>query len=244
MKSFKPGVRMSLFTLLMLPILLALGNWQLERGALKRQLESAYLEQITRLPVPLAAVSKRPGAALSLEPFTRVRVTGRYGEEMFFLDNQVAAGEVGYWLFQNLVASDGTRWLVNRGFVAAPGERQLLPQVLTPTGNVTLTASIWPDLGLPPLFGAEIWQEQWPKRIQRKNLTRMSQIASAQPTELRLEAGQPGVLQAAPFAEPLSDAKHRGYALTWFGLAVALVSGFLVYGFRQGGVDAATTEHP
>ena len=36
MKAFKPGVRMSIFALLLLPILLALGNWQVQRGAFKR----------------------------------------------------------------------------------------------------------------------------------------------------------------------------------------------------------------
>ena len=241
MKAFKPGVRMSIFTFLLLPILLSLGNWQVQRGALKRELETAYLEQLTRLPVDVVAVLPSATSDLALPPFTRVRLSGRYGREMFFLDNQVSAGEVGYWLFQTFVAQDGSRWLVNRGFVAAPKDRSALPDVGTPQGEVTLVASSWPDLGLPPLFGEEIWSEVWPKRIQRKDLQRMSEAAKSLVAELRLEPGQPGVLQAAPFAEPLSDAQHRGYALTWFGLALALVGGFVVYGFRQGSVDAAST---
>ena len=53
MKAFKPGVRMTVFVLLFLPILLALGNWQLQRGALKRELESNYLQQLTQLPYRL-----------------------------------------------------------------------------------------------------------------------------------------------------------------------------------------------
>jgi len=38
------------------------------------------------------------------------------------------------------------------------------------------------------------------------------------------------VLVAAPFAQKLSDLKHRGYALTWFGLALALFISYLVFG--------------
>ena len=53
MKAFKPGVRMSVFVLLLLPLLLVLGNWQLQRGALKRDLESDYLQQLTQLPKDL-----------------------------------------------------------------------------------------------------------------------------------------------------------------------------------------------
>lgn len=242
MKAFKPGVRMSIFALLLLPILLALGNWQVQRGAFKRELETAYLEQLTRLPVDGAELLASAGSDLALRPFTRVRLSGRYGQEMFFLDNQVNAGEVGYWLFQTFITQDGLQWLVNRGFVAAPNDRSALPDVETPLNEVLLVASIWPDLGLPPLFGEEVWSENWPKRIQRKDLQRMSEAVQSLAWELRLEPGQPGVLQAAPFAEPLSDAKHRGYALTWFGLATALVCGFVIFGFRQGSVDAVSTD--
>ena len=53
MKAFKPGVRMSVFVLLLLPLLLVLGNWQLQRGALKRDLETDYLQQLTQLPKDL-----------------------------------------------------------------------------------------------------------------------------------------------------------------------------------------------
>jgi cytochrome oxidase assembly protein ShyY1 len=58
----------------------------------------------------------------------------------------------------------------------------------------------------------------------------MAVAAAAWPVELRLEAGQAGVLEPAPFASRLSDDKHRGYAATWFGLAIALVFGYLFLG--------------
>ena len=70
----------------------------------------------------------------------------------------------------------------------------------------------------------------------------MAEAAQSWASELRLEPGQAGELQAAPFAEPLSDAKHRGYALTWFGLAVALVLGYIAFGLRRPVIDTATTD--
>ena len=146
MKAFKPGVRMSLFVLILLPLLLALGNWQLQRGALKRDLETDYLQQLTQLPKDLQKVLFDSGApvngALPLAPFARVRLTGRYGEEMFFLDNQISDGQVGYWLFQTFIMTDGDKVLVNRGFVAAPSQRNALPVVTTPANQVTIIASV------------------------------------------------------------------------------------------------------
>ena len=245
MKAFKPGVRMTVFVLLFLPILLALGNWQLQRGALKRELESNYLQQLTQLPMDLRkaldGTATSVNDALPLAPFTRVRLRGRYGEERFFLDNQVSDGQVGYWLFETFILASGSKVLVNRGFIAALRQRDNLPTVASPQGEVTIVASFWPDFGLPPLLQERAWDPSWPKRVQRRDLKRMSALAESWASELRLEPGQPGELQAAPFAEPLSDAKHRGYALTWFGLAAALVFGYVAYGCRKPAIDAEST---
>ena len=100
-----------------------------------------------------------------------------------------------------------------------------------PDETVSLVATVWPELGLIPAWGPQEWSSDWPKRIQRVNIARMAVAASAWPSELRLEAGQPGVLEPAPFASRLSDDTHRGYAVTWFGLAAALVVGYLFLGF-------------
>ena len=158
MKAFKPGVRMSIFALLLLPILLALGNLQVQRGAFKRELETAYLEQLTRLPVDVLSRVTSAGSDLALRPFTRVRLSGRYAKRCF---RQPSECQVGYWLFQTFITRDGLQWLVNRGFVAAPNDRSAARCRNTPN-EVLLVASIWPDLGLPPLFGEEVWSEIGP----------------------------------------------------------------------------------
>ena len=61
----------------------------------------------------------------------------------------------------------------------------------------------------------------------------MSAESGAWPAELRLEPGQPSVLRPAPFASRLADDTHRGYAATWFGLAVVLLLGYLYLGFAS-----------
>ena len=64
-------------------------------------------------------------------------------------------------------------------------------------------------------------------------MERMALASGAWPVELRLEPGQPSVLEPAPFASRLSDDKHRGYAVTWFGLAVVLLFGYGYLGLRH-----------
>ena len=165
--------------------------------------------------------------------FQRLRLVGQFGKAVFLVDNQVQAGRPGYWIVQAFDDNAGRRFLVNRGFVLAPPTRDQLPAVPAPAGEVTLLGVVWPFTGLVPLLDEDPWGEGWPKRVQRLDVARMGEAADAEPVEVRLEDGQPGVTIAAPFATVLSDAKHRGYAATWFGLAGALCVLFAVFGFRR-----------
>ena len=211
------------FVIVMLPLLLRLGNWQVQRGALKRDLESQYLEKLTELPKPVSV-------DVMSQPFQALKLNGRYQPETFLVDNQVSGGKTGYWVFQVFDEASFGRVMINRGFIAST-TRDRLPQVPMPDETVALVATVWPELGLIPAWGPQEWSGDWPKRIQRVNISRMAVAATAWPAELRLEAGQPGVLEPAPFASRLSDDTHRGYAATWFGLATALVLGYFFLGF-------------
>jgi surfeit locus 1 family protein len=213
------------FFLVMMPLLIALGHWQVQRGDYKRLLENQYLAKLTELP-------QTPNSETLSQPFQALRLAGRYHPETFMVDNQVSEGETGYWVYQVFEDDRVGRVLINRGFVAS-SDRQRLPDVSTPVGELRLTATVWPQLGLIPAWGSQEWAKDWPKRIQRANVVRMSAEAGAWPAELRLEPGQPSVLRPAPFASRLSDDTHRGYAATWFGLAVVLLLGYLYLGFAN-----------
>lgn len=228
---------MTLFVVCFLPLLILLGNWQLERGAFKRSLEEQYLSRLTLLPLNLDQSLPFSRQNQPLEPFTRVRLSGKFTNETFLLDNQIGEGTTGYWVYQVFQTPSSARFLVNRGFLAAGSDRELLPGVPKAEDAVTIVATLWPDLGLPPIFASEPWVKEWPKRIQRRNLQRMADASRSQPFELRLESGQPGVLVAAPVAQKLSDLTHRGYALTWFGLALALFISYLVFGTYRAKYD-------
>lgn len=215
------------FTVVMLPAVISLGLWQVDRGAGKRAMEQAYLEQLTRLPV---SVSQRDPQ----QRFQRLRLVGEYDAEQYFLlDNQIRDGEVGYWVLHVFHTTEGERYLLNRGFVAGHIERDRLPAVSVPRGQVGVVGVGWPFMGLIPVYDEDEWSVDWPKRVQRLDIDRMARVSAAQPLQIRLEPGQPGVDAAAPFAAVLSDAKHRGYAATWFGLAFALVVLFVAFGVRR-----------
>ena len=217
---------MTLFTLLLLPVVVSLGFWQLSRGAEKRGMEMDYLTQLTALPLA-AGEAQQPGR------FQRIKLSGRYGDEIFLVDNQIYQGRTGYWIVQVFDDASGLRFLVNRGFIEGPQLRSELPAVATPTGEVEVIGTVWPFTGLIPVLDDDVWGAEWPKRVQRLDIHRMAASVGAVEHEIRLEPGQIGVQHAAPFAAVLSDDKHLGYAATWFGLAAALLTGFAVFGIKN-----------
>jgi cytochrome oxidase assembly protein ShyY1 len=225
-RRFRPGWRMTLFTALLLPLVLSLGAWQLRRAEEKRQFEQAFMDRI-------GALAHAPGEAV--EDFERIRIAGAYeAERDFLLDNQTHDGAVGFGVVSSFLADDGRRWLINRGFLAGDRARRSLPEVKTPRGHVVLTGLVWPELGLLPVFGEDAWSEGWPKVVQRLEVERMAALlAGAVPVEVRLEPGAPGVFVPAPVALNMPASKHTGYAVQWFGLAVALAIGYVIFGFRR-----------
>ena len=216
---------MKFFVIVFVPMTLALGLWQLQRAEEKRTLETAYLEQLTQLPV------KPSGPALDVS-FQKLLMTGKYTDQYFLVDNQVQEGVVGYWVVQ-VFDTDGRKLLINRGFTPAPESREQIPEVTWPAGLVDIVGVVWPDLGLIPVFGEDVWSSSWPKRVQRLDVARMAETTQAEPVEVRLEGGQPGVLAPAPFARVLGDEKHLGYAFTWFGLCATLIGMFVYQQWRQ-----------
>ena len=219
---------MTVFVLLMLPLVVALGIWQLDRAAEKRGYQNRYFDRVGALAVP-------PPAELADAAFLRVRLVGRYEPgHHYLIDNRPRSGEPGYWVVTRFLADDGRRFLVNRGWLAAPDGRGVLPEVPTPAGQVAVVGVVWPDTGLTPLLAEDPWTTGWPRRVQRLNVDRMAaQGDHVVPAEIRLEPDQPGVLAPLPLDMDFRPERHTGYAVQWFGLAVVLVVGYLLFGFRR-----------
>lgn len=219
---------MAAAVLVLVPVTLGLGLWQLDRAAQKRALEAEYWQNAGALPLAEAQRSQT-------RAFRRLRITGRFDPNRYFLvDNQVHRGRAGYTVIALFTSVGGERYLVNRGWVAGSVSRGELPEVEVPRKEVEILASAWPFTGLVPLLAEDPWSAGWPKRVQRANVARMREVVGGGfEHELRLELGQPGELERRSTAPSLAPERHMGYALQWFGLSVVLAVGFVVFGFAR-----------
>ncbi len=210
-------------------MLLGLGTWQLQRLAWKVDL----LERVERnLAGPARAL---PGGVLdpaALE-FTRIRLRGEYlpGTSVAF-GLVTRNGRPGARLLTALRAEDGRTLLVDRGFVpenrlaraiAAPppaGVREL--EGVARAGSRGSWTTPAPDLSVPRWYSPDL------EAIGRQLGLRL------EPVLLVLERSEP---HGEPEAEPIPVVvdlpnPHLGYALTWFGLAGALLAFYVLLARR------------
>lgn len=222
---FQPGWASTLSLLLVLPLLLTLGFWQLDRAKQKAELQAAFAERFQQSPSLLTHID-------SSDPNNRYRpviVSGRYDSgQQLLLDNQVRDGQPGYHVLTPLRLSEGKAILVNRGWVPMGALRTILPNVIVAEQPVTvmgwLSQAANPGLWWGTASGEN---QQWPRVIPYVDYERLAEVLGypLQPAVVLLnpEASSGYWRDWQPRFGGTGPERHQAYAVQWFGLALALL---------------------
>ena len=213
----------TLAALVLLAVTISAGIWQTRRAQEKQALKESYQRLAQDPPVQL---SDRPMSAAELR-YHRVTVRGRFdpGHEMF-VDNKVVHGKPGYQVVTPLRIGDSQRYvLVDRGWVERSWDRDLMPEVRTPLGEVQIDGIAVPqgrylELSRDTVAG-KVWQNV---DIQRMGQTLPYPLQPAVVTQLN-DTGDG--LHRAWQPPDVGIEKHLGYAFQWFAMATAIV---VIYG--------------
>lgn len=219
-----------LLGVLLLPIPLGLGFWQLDRADQKQQL----LDRLERSPsaIQLPKVDVPMPYPLKIE----ARLDTRYP---LLLDNRTREGRVGYELllpFEELVS--GLYGVVNLGWIAAPTDRRQLPELdsllagLDQGSHLLSGLLVSPDRGF--MLAEDQWSEGWPKRIQQVDLLRLEGLWQQPLHNAVLRLRQPLIAADTNWSvSVMPPYKHHGYALQWFSLALLLAGYLFWWGWRR-----------
>src|SRR5687767_4256674 len=232
----------AILTLAALVVLVALGNWQVERLAWKEDLIARVEERPLADPVDFRRDRLDFAADESFfaeYEYRNALIAGRYdpsGEVLVFTSLSDARGPlsgIGYWVFTPLLTPPDDRIVyVNRGFV--PEERKR-DYSAPPAGEVTVRGLIRaPESGSwftpKPNLQERIFFARDPRIV-----AAATGLANAQGFFIDVDAAEtsPGGLPQAGETRMVFTNNHLGYAVTWYGLAAALLAVFLSFAWTR-----------
>jgi surfeit locus 1 family protein len=226
---FRPGL--ALATLAGLALLVGLGTWQLHRLAWKEDLIARAEAQMARPPVPLPEASGLAGM-----DFRKVAVRGSYLHDKAVAFGLTAAdGRPGAHLVTPFRLEDGRVILVDRGWLPEDLLPPRVPRGLEPGGTVPLAGVVRyradpvRNLLTPADRPGERRWFSW-------DIPALSAFSGAPLLPLVLVLARSEGPAGLPRTEPVRvdfRNEHLGYALTWYGLAAALLAVYLVFSFSR-----------
>jgi surfeit locus 1 family protein len=207
-------------------ILCSLGKWQLARAEEKRVIESR--SAMAREAAPLGVGDLFGAGELD---YRQVMLSGSWSNaQTFLLDNSIRSGVAGYEVLTPL-AVDGGWVLVNRGWIARGPIRSVLPEIPPVAGPATVSGYvIHPSKKVFTLREDDFSHPQWPMIIQKIDIRAISSLFSLPlaPVVLRMAPEEGSDMQRDWLIVASRPEKHHGYAMQWFGLAIAWVVIFVV----------------
>jgi surfeit locus 1 family protein len=136
---FRPGIILSVVFIIFIALFTSLGFWQLERAEEKKQLAEQISLRTSYQPLKIHNGNFELLENPDLE-YRFIELDGEYEpEHQFFIDNKKYRGRAGYHVVTPFkIHNSEQRILVNRGWVDSGGNRQVLPNIDTPSETVTL----------------------------------------------------------------------------------------------------------
>ena len=212
-----------------------LGYWQLDRMHEKQAMLDAAAEALQPKAAQPLLLASDPGRGQGYDWATG---SGVMANATVWLDNQVHDGTPGLRMYCVLLPDDGVQaLLLDAGWWSLDGKRDL-PKFGCPVGVQQVRGLLAP----PPSSGLLHGDAMVPSGPHRWLATRIDPLAIARelklsagiaPRALRLDPARnkgdagvmlvPGVRDLAILPNTLTPARHLGYAVQWFGLALTVL---------------------
>jgi cytochrome oxidase assembly protein ShyY1 len=236
----KRGTSFGVFTLVMVALFAGLGTWQLQRRTEKHVLIAALTERLAAAPEALPSPAQWSALEPDRDEFRRVRFTATYQrspDAMVYSSGSAVRGDIsgpGTWAFMPASLSGGKTVVINAGFVQntmQDREQQDRAVARLITGEPIMVTGY---LRFPEKAGMLTPPENMTKRLwfTRDHLAMARALGwnEVAPFYLDLETPVPasGIPKPGPLEVHLKD-DHLQYAITWFGLAAAVVIAFAVW---------------
>jgi len=227
-------------TLAGLVILIGLGVWQLDRKVWKENLITTLNTRLGRAPEDLPPRASWAQLREDKEEFRRVVFPAEFldGEEaLVYTAGSPLRPDVkgpGYWVFAPARLAGGSIILVNRGFVPADRKDPGTRTEGAPHGVIDIVGVLrWPETRNSFTPADDPKNNVWFLR-DSNSIAKFKTWLTAAPFYIDQEGPvPPGALPKPGKLEVRLPDNHLQYAITWFGLALALAGVFIVWLARR-----------
>lgn len=231
---FKPRLIPTILFLVLLPVLIRLGYWQLERANEKRVI---IAEQNAKLAMSPKIIDQRLVDTGNLQ-FHRLQITGTFlNKYQVFIDNKIHQNKAGYEVVTPMRIGHSQQYvLVDRGWVPMGTSRSTLPSIETPMQEVTILGIAKYHTKDVVSFGdANRSNKGWPAVVRWVDIKALAKETKLDllPFMLLLDPhAQFGYVREWKFIN-MPPEKHVSYAVQWFAMAAALVVIYLVVNLKR-----------
>ena len=220
-------------------ILIGLGTWQLERLAWKNALVATIAARMAAPPAPLPARSQWRTLDLDQWRYRRVEAIGTFDHARevriytLLTDQNGPYGGPGYWIVAPLRLRDGGSVLVNRGFVPeAKADPATRPESHA-AGETTVVGLLREPEDRNMFTPADVPEKRLFFTRDPQAIAAAMGVADAAPFTIDADATpNPGGLPQGGETRVAFPNRHLEYALTWYGLAAALVAVFAAFAWQ------------
>jgi len=228
-KNFKPGIGLTLCTALVLLVLLSLGSWQLQRLGPKTALLERIEQGLKADPISLPLHADDPsGLEYHHVYFSGTRIAEPV--KVFGISN---AGKSGYFLYAPVKREHGMAVIVNFGWVPYALEHiPTLPvDIRRLTGVLQKSAVAGPmtpenDPARGEWYLADVYEMAAHFGLKTKEYYHFRVFAD--------KSEEVGSLPIGGQVRVSIPNNHFEYALTWYGLALALLGVYITFGYKRG----------
>ncbi|MEJ2361814.1 MAG: SURF1 family protein [Gammaproteobacteria bacterium] len=231
---FRPRLIPTIMVLILLPILLRLGFWQISRANEKRAI---IAEEHAKMALPPRLIDRPLADAQGLR-FHRLQIDGKFFDKyQIFIDNKIHQDRVGYDVVTPMqIGSSNQYVLVNRGWVPMGRTRADLPVIKTPKTDISIVGIAKYHTKDVVSFGdGNRSNKGWPAVVRWVDIKAIAKETKLDlvPFMLLLDPKSPyGYVRHWKFIN-MPPAKHMSYAVQWFAMAAALVIIYLVVNLKH-----------
>lgn len=222
--------RFGILALLLCLFFTRLGFWQLARADEKKQILVTQQQLAMQVPIDWQVGNQEP------KQYQPIQVHGHFLPVTLLLDNQHYQHQVGYDVLSPLLVEKGKVILIDRGFVSADPNRDLMPQITMPEGDIDVVGTAYfpsdKHWSLGNIFDKKKSNLAVIELIDARIVGQFLH-KSVYPFIIRLrpEAAHGFIRDWPVIASPPS--RHLGYAVQWFAMAFVILMLYVILNIKK-----------